>query len=90
MTSVLVVGCGYLGRRVAQRWVERGHDVYVTTRSQSNRADEFVESGFKPILLDVTDSAQTWELPRVDTVLFAVGYDPFEQVLLVFPFGGVV
>jgi Trk K+ transport system NAD-binding subunit len=39
-TRKLIVGCGYLGRRVARRWVAQGEAVFALTRSQ-DRADEF-------------------------------------------------
>jgi len=38
--SKLIVGCGYLGRRVGARWVEQGHEVFATTRSPE-RAEEW-------------------------------------------------
>jgi len=38
--SKLIVGCGYLGRRMAARWVEEGHEAFATTRSPE-RAEEW-------------------------------------------------
>ena len=35
-----IVGCGYLGRRVAGAWIEQGHRVAALTRSRRH-ADEF-------------------------------------------------
>ncbi|MEM6656213.1 MAG: SDR family oxidoreductase [Planctomycetota bacterium] len=70
----LIIGCGYLGRRVAERWLAAGDRVYAATRSEQ-RAAEFTAAGIEPIVADVTDRASLASLPRCDTLLFAVGYD---------------
>lgn len=70
MPSHLIVGCGYLGRVVARRWLAAGHHVTALTRS---RADELSSLGIDPVVGDVTDSAL--RLPAADTVLYAVGLD---------------
>lgn len=69
---VLVIGCGYLGRRVADSWRDQGRPVYVLTRS---RAEELACAGFHPVTGDVTDPASLAQLPAVETVLYAVGLD---------------
>ncbi len=70
----LVVGCGYLGLRVARQWRDQGDTVYAVTRSQS-RAKVFSGIGLRPLVGDLTDF-QSWpELPGVDTLLYAVGWD---------------
>lgn len=71
--SKLVVGCGYVGKRLARFWRAAGEQVYVTTRSQA-RAKEYAREGLLPIILDVTEQSQT-ELPPASTVVFAVGFD---------------
>ena len=66
----LVVGCGYLGERVARRWVADGSRVYGVTRRES-RGAELARLGIEPIVADVTDAEATaWldRLPAVDTV----------------------
>ena len=70
----LIVGCGYLGRRVAARWRDRGDAVTVVTRSERNAAG-FRAEGYEAILADVTDPASLNGFPDRDTLLFAVGYD---------------
>ncbi|MBS0210251.1 MAG: SDR family oxidoreductase [Planctomycetes bacterium] len=70
----LVVGCGYLGRRVAERWLSAGQDVYTVTR-RANAADELRAAGFHPIVADVLRPDDWRDLPPVRTVLFAVGHD---------------
>ena len=70
----LIVGCGYLGRRVARAWISDGHSVSALTRS-SVRAAELSGDGIRPIVGDICDPSTLAELPAADTVLFAVGYD---------------
>ncbi len=72
--SILLVGCGYLGSRVGQRWLAAGEEVYTITRSDE-KAQEFAQQGYKPIVADVTRPATLAKLPAVKTVLYAVGYD---------------
>ncbi|MBI1347353.1 NAD-dependent epimerase/dehydratase family protein [bacterium] len=72
--SLLIVGCGYLGTRLARRWQQTGQAVFVTTRSEE-RAEEFAAEGWLPIVADICDPASLQGLPAVDAVVFAVGYD---------------
>ena len=79
--SKLVVGCGYLGNRVARRWLASGCQVTVVTRHEA-RAAEFAAVGLRPIVADVTQPETLRPLseqPVFETVLFAVGYDPSSQ-----------
>ena len=69
--SVLIIGCGYLGRVVARRWLARGIAVSALTRS---KPDELRALGVTPIIGDVTDPASL-SLPATDHVLYAVGMD---------------
>lgn len=73
-TPKLIIGCGYLGWRVARRWMAQGDAVVALTRS-ADRARELRKSGIEPIIGDVTDPASLAELPEVDTLLYAVGLD---------------
>jgi nucleoside-diphosphate-sugar epimerase len=70
----LILGCGYLGRRVAERWLDAGETVHVVTRS-SDRAAELAARGFAPLVADVTRPETLRRLPLAETVLFAVGHD---------------
>ena len=70
----LVVGCGYLGRHVANRWVAERQEVFAITRSHKH-ADEFVRAGIRPIVADVMRLESLSGLPAAATVLYAVGYD---------------
>jgi nucleoside-diphosphate-sugar epimerase len=72
--SRLIIGCGYLGRLVADRWLADGCLVYALTRSPE-RAAEFQRAGLIPLLGDVTSPASLPEWPEVDMLLYAVGLD---------------
>jgi nucleoside-diphosphate-sugar epimerase len=71
----LIVGCGYLGTRAARLWTAAGDVVWAVTRS-TDRAQEFARQGIKPIVGDVTDRGPLAALPAVESLLFAVGFDP--------------
>jgi nucleoside-diphosphate-sugar epimerase len=73
-THKLIIGCGYLGRRVARRWIAQKETVFALTRS-ADRAREFRQSGIEPVTGDVTDPAALSVLPEADTILYAVGLD---------------
>lgn len=68
----LIIGCGYLGSRVAALWREHGQRVFATTRS---RADELRGLGLEPVCCDVLDPDSCKALPQVDAVLYCVGLD---------------
>jgi len=49
----LIVGCGYLGRTLTARLLQRGVTVFGTTRSESH-AQELSRRGIRPMLVSVT------------------------------------
>jgi nucleoside-diphosphate-sugar epimerase len=65
----LIIGCGYLGRRVAKRWLAQGHTVHGMTR---DKAAELRDLGIRPIVGDVRELLDFAELPQAGTVLYAV------------------
>lgn len=69
----LIIGCGYVGKRLAARWHARGDVVFATTRKQE-QADAFARAGWRPVLCDITDPGKV-VLPAVEVVVFAVGFD---------------
>ena len=71
----LILGCGYLGLRVARRWLEAGETVYALTRS-ADRAAAWSEEGIRPLVGDVMLPETLSDLPAADTVVFAIGHDP--------------
>jgi nucleoside-diphosphate-sugar epimerase len=75
-SSTLIVGCGYLGNRVAIALKTRFCDsrVFATTRSPG-RASELAKAAIEPILADWTDRRTLTQLPRCSRVLVAVSYD---------------
>lgn len=72
--SKLIVGCGYLGKRLAELWRERGERVLATTRS-TERAAEFARLGLEPVLCDVLNRESLRTMPTVETVVYCVGLD---------------
>ncbi len=74
MADRLIIGCGYLGQRLAQRWRDDGDHVWVTTRNPT-RAEEWRSLGLDPLVCDVMVPDSLRQLPRVDTVVYCVGMD---------------
>lgn len=70
----MVFGCGYLGLRVARRWLAAGHPVFPITR-RHERAGVWRREGLQAIVADVTRRETLRALPAADTVLFAVGHE---------------
>jgi nucleoside-diphosphate-sugar epimerase len=70
----LVVGCGYLGLRVARLWRNAGARVCAVTRS-AERARALAAEGLDPLVGDVTAPEGLPALPAVDTLFWAVGFD---------------
>lgn len=70
----LILGCGYLGQRVAARWLAAGDRVWALTRTAAN-AENLRRMGIDPVLGDILQPETLAQLPVVDTVLWAVGWD---------------
>jgi len=70
----LIVGCGYLGRRVAATWRAAGVEVSALTRSHEN-AIVLSQLGIHPVVGDVLLPPTLQALPAADIGLYAVGYD---------------
>jgi nucleoside-diphosphate-sugar epimerase len=70
----LIIGCGYLGRRVARLWLEHGDHVSATTR-RPETALAFKAQRIDPIVCDVLDPTPLRGVPAFDTVLYVVGLD---------------
>ncbi|MSQ93937.1 MAG: SDR family oxidoreductase [Gemmataceae bacterium] len=69
-SSHLILGCGYLGRHVAALWRQQGRRVFAATRDAAH-----LPADVEPIVCDVLDPASLRALPKVDTVLYAIGFD---------------
>lgn len=90
LETKLIVGCGYLGSRIADRWQTAGHEVHAMTRD-AQRAIELEQRGVRTIVADVADPLTFDSLGDFDTVVYAVGYDrlhPTKPILQVYA-GGV-
>ena len=69
MNSVLIVGCGYLGQRVAGRMLRSGWAVSGVVRSHRS-AERLAELGAVPLVADLDDSSTTVGLPVANKALF--------------------
>lgn len=74
MNTTLIIGCGYLGRRLGVRLIGEGGRVLGTARSPG-RAQELAAIGIEPVLADVLSPETLDRLPAVDRVFYAVGFD---------------
>jgi len=70
----LIVGCGYLGERLAARWRAEGSRVWGVVRTPV-RVPRLAAAGVDPIVADVASAAPLPPLPEVDTVVWSVGFD---------------
>jgi nucleoside-diphosphate-sugar epimerase len=68
----VIVGCGYLGRRVAERWLSANRPVIALTR---NNAEALAALGIEPQIGDVLDPHTLGPWPEAGTILYAVGLD---------------
>lgn len=70
----VIVGCGYLGLRVAKQLLERGETVTAMTRQHHPRAD-WDALGIHTISGDVLNRQSLHALPAADLLIYAVGFD---------------
>ncbi|WP_421773780.1 NAD-dependent epimerase/dehydratase family protein [Gracilimonas sp.] len=71
-STVLIVGCGWVGKKLGEKLINDGFTVYGTTRSSSNFS-ELNEIGIKPVKLNLP-AVPTSEihLPEVVSVLISI------------------
>ena len=69
MKSVLIVGCGYVGRHVARRLRDAGCAVTGVVRSQQS-AELLAELSIVPIVADLDESSTVVALPVANNALF--------------------
>ncbi len=72
--DVLIVGCGYLGLRVALASKAGKNRIWVTTRNRA-RAQKLARLGLHPLIVDWTDRRTLASLPETNRILIAVSYD---------------
>lgn len=70
----LIIGCGYLGLRVAALWEAAGDEIVALTRS-AERAATWRARGWTALVGELGQPDQLPAFPTVDTLLFAVGFD---------------
>jgi nucleoside-diphosphate-sugar epimerase len=72
--AALIVGCGYLGGRLAVSLIKRGQTVYATTRDQT-KTPALAELGVRPLILSVTQPVTYASLtPAINEPLIDVYY----------------
>ncbi|MFP8487521.1 NAD-dependent epimerase/dehydratase family protein [Gracilimonas sp. Q87] len=70
--SVLIVGCGWVGKKLGHYLSGQGYEVYGTTRSKQNFS-EIEDHSITPIKLQLpVDKIQNIELPKVDSVIISI------------------
>ena len=69
-STPLILGCGYLGSRVAALWLHQNRCVHAATRNAGH-----LPAGVEPIVCDVLQAVSLRAIPEVDTVLYAIGFD---------------
>lgn len=82
MATRILLGCGYLGSRVAKLWRGVGDDVIATSRS-GELPLEMLDAGVFPARAEVTEPETLNWLPvasaltgnSLDTLVYSVGYD---------------
>jgi nucleoside-diphosphate-sugar epimerase len=72
--TTLIIGCGYLGRRLGALLLRDGRRVFGTARSQA-RATELAGLSIEPVIADVLQPDSLRELPLADRVFYCVGFD---------------
>jgi nucleoside-diphosphate-sugar epimerase len=72
--TTLIVGCGYLGRRVGRLLSQGGEKVFGTTRSTA-KAERLRYWGVEPVIADVVEEASLKTLPQAERVFVTVGFD---------------
>lgn len=82
MATRILIGCGYLGSRVAKLWQAAGDDVIATSR-RGELPLEMLDAGVFPARADVTEPETLKWLPvasaltgnSLDTLVYSVGFD---------------
>ena len=69
--SLLIVGCGYVGRQVARVWQRRSEPVVALTRG-GDSIPVLEAAGITPLVADWLDDKAHWSLPTAKQALVAV------------------
>jgi nucleoside-diphosphate-sugar epimerase len=71
-SSVLIIGCGWLGKKLGEDLLKKDYQVYGTTRSSSNFS-ELDALSIKPVKLELpVKSLSDVRLPEVDSVIISI------------------
>ena len=76
MNDLLIVGCGFLGRRIARVAARNDPDRVIRGTSRSSEgADRLRSEGITPVIADVTDTLAINRIPTSSRIVYCVGYD---------------
>jgi len=67
--SVLIIGCGYIGRRVARAWITRGENIVALARSKE-RAQDLEGLGIKTVRGDLDETQSLHGLSLENALLY--------------------
>ena len=67
--TVIIIGYGDIGQRVAALWLEKGLDVYGVARSDERR-DQMLRQGVRPVQADLDGPCELSELPLGKSLLY--------------------
>lgn len=70
MSTVAILGCGYVGRALGRELLEAGHDVVGMCRSAAG-VEAVADAGITPVQGDATDRTDLEAIGDVDVVVFA-------------------
>src|SRR5262245_29040674 len=71
----IIFGCGYLGLRAGKLWRDAGDEIIAATRSHERAWELRTKHGFRTVVANVANLASLADLPRADSLLYAVGFD---------------
>ena len=70
MKSILIIGCGWLGKITAKRLIDAGYSVTGTTRD-ADKFETLSELGISPVILDLKHGLDP-VIPKADVVLISI------------------
>lgn len=70
MKSILIIGCGWLGKITAKLLINSGYSVTGTTRD-ADKFETLSELGISPVILDIKHGLDS-EIPKTDVVIISI------------------
>ena len=70
MKSILIIGCGWLGKITAKLLINSGYSVTGTTRD-ADKFEALSKLGISPVILDIKHGLDS-EIPKADVVIISI------------------